>query len=115
MGFGRLFRGRSDFGSTAYLADGPYGLRVVDVTNPAAPLEIAHAFDMNYAYAVAVSGRYAYIAAAGAGLLVVDVSDPAYPVELGGYDTAWRCAVAWLCSMTWLTWPMSATACRSSM
>jgi len=29
---------------------------VVDVTNPAAPAEIAQAFDMNYAYAVAVSG-----------------------------------------------------------
>ena len=60
---------------------------MVDVANAAAPVEIARAFDMNYAYDVALAGRYAYIGAGGAGLLIADVSNPVLPVELGTYDT----------------------------
>jgi len=71
----------------AHIADGPYGLRVVDVTNPAHPTEIGFAYDMNFAFDVVVEGSYAYIAAAGAGLLIADVSDPAHPVELASLDT----------------------------
>ncbi len=60
---------------------------MVDVSNPAHPIPVGAAYDMNYAFEVAVSGNHAYIAAAGAGLLVADVSDPAHPVEVGTLDT----------------------------
>jgi hypothetical protein len=79
------------FGTAAFLADGPYGLQVVDVRDPAHLARLGGAFDMNYAFDVAIgalSGRvFAFIAAAGAGVLVADVSDPMRPVEVGELDT----------------------------
>jgi hypothetical protein len=62
------------------------GLRVVDVSHPAAPVEVG-AFDTpGDAQAVYVAGGYAYVADESAGLRVVDISDPAAPVEVGVYE-----------------------------
>ncbi len=74
--------GVSVLGSRVLVA-GTSGLRVVDVSNQAAPAEIAAlapscgvtTFD------VAVAGSYAYLASVGCGLTVVNVSNPASPVE----------------------------------
>lgn len=74
-------------GRHAYVADGPGGLRIVDVGNPAQPREVGVAYDLNYIFGVALAGTHAYLAAAGAGLLVADVSNPARPVEVGRLDT----------------------------
>ena len=49
-------------GNHAYLADGPNGLLIVDVADPAAPKAVGFFRKDGGADAVAVSGHYAYIA-----------------------------------------------------
>ena len=69
-------------GGIAYVADGPSGLRVIDVSNPAAPFEIG-AFDtLGRAMDVEVVDGIAYVANYH-DLLVIDVSDPAAPFKIG--------------------------------
>lgn len=76
-------------GNYAYVAD--YHLRIVDVSNPAAPAEVGHYHSPDgargYARDVAVVGNYAYVADGYGGLRVVDVSNPAVPTETGFLDT----------------------------
>jgi hypothetical protein len=69
----------------AYVADWVGGLRVVDVSDPAAPVELG-SYGTQHAWSVAVQGNYAYVADTYDGLRVVDVSDPAAPIEAGFYD-----------------------------
>jgi hypothetical protein len=104
----------------AYVAAGVAGLRVVDVSDPVAPVETGLYDTPGGAVAVAVHSYgasrrteqqaplrdsiaggpgdlYAYVADGDAGLRVVDVSDPAAPAEVGSYDTpgkAWDVVVA---------------------
>jgi hypothetical protein len=73
-------------GSHAYVADGSGGLRVVDVTDPAEPLEVGYYTTTGTARDVAVSGQYAYVADGDGGLRVIDVGTPTQPVEIGAYD-----------------------------
>jgi hypothetical protein len=61
------------------------GLRVIDVSNPALPVELGALDWLGNARDVEVVGDLGYVAA-GTGLRVIDVSDPELPVEL--------CAVA---------------------
>jgi hypothetical protein len=77
-------------GSTAYVADGRGGLRVVDVSDPANPTEVGAYDTPGRAGGVAVSGSTAYVADGDGGLRVVDVSDPANPTEVGAYYTPGR-------------------------
>jgi len=74
-------------GKTAYLVVGTKGLLIVDVSDPAKPLEIGAHSTRGYAQAVAVYGDYAYIANRGEGLTILDVSDPTRPFEVGMLDT----------------------------
>jgi len=62
---------------TAYYA----GLRVVDVSNPFAPVEVGVSEQIT-ACAVAAQGMYAYVTSV-ADLVVFDVGDPTNPVEVG--------------------------------
>ncbi|WP_448605243.1 LVIVD repeat-containing protein [Thermoflexus hugenholtzii] len=80
-----VVRGVAVSGSYAYVADG--GLRVIDVSNPAAPREVGFYDTLGWALGVAVSGSYAYVADGNKGLRVIDVSNPAAPREVGVYDT----------------------------
>jgi hypothetical protein len=77
-------------GETAYIANGELGIRVLDVSNPAAPVEIG-ALDtpgeMVGAIVIEVVGEIAYLADYEAGLRVIDISDPTAPVELGAANT----------------------------
>jgi hypothetical protein len=70
-------------GSTAYVADGTAGLRILDVSNPVLPTEIG-AFSLPgwSANDVVVSGTYAYVAAGTEGVWMLDVSNPAAPQAL---------------------------------
>jgi len=65
-------------GAYAYVADGPGGLRIIDATDPALPVEVGYNALKTYAYArdVAVAGRYAYVLADYGGLYVLE-----YPVD----------------------------------
>ena len=74
------------------------GLRVIDVTDPAAPVEIGFCGypGAGSARAVAAAGHYVYVVHysyvdddESSGLLqVIDVANPAAPVEIGRYRTA---------------------------
>jgi len=75
-------------GTLAYIAEYLTGLRIVDIADPANPLEVG-AFppegDM-YVGDVLVRGNYAYASREGDGIEVLDVSDPTSPALVGGYD-----------------------------
>ncbi len=79
----------------AYVTAAKDGLRAVDISTPAAPVEVGFCSAPKAGFHVAVAGRYAYVAAGDAGLWVIDVSNPAVPFEAGSYDTpghAWDVA-----------------------
>ena len=73
-------------GGRAYVTDGPT-LRIVDVTDPAAPAEAGSFTFPQNVYGVSVSGATAYAAIDFGGLAVLDVSDPAAPALLGSSRT----------------------------
>lgn len=77
-------------GQVAYLTlDSPdysgSALYLIDVSDPAAPVEIGSVALPDQAKDVHVSGDYAYVAAYAAGVRVIDISDPANPQEVGSY------------------------------
>ena len=74
-------------GSHAYVADGESGLRVINVADPATPVETGFYDTPGYARGVVVVGNLAYVADY-VGLRVFNVADPAVPIEVGFYDTA---------------------------
>ena len=67
-------------GRLAYVAAGGGGLRVVDVSNPASPVEIGAWESPGYAEGVAVAGQTVYLADGPYGLRLLDASNPAQPV-----------------------------------
>ncbi len=69
------------------------GLRVIDVSDPAAPVEIGAVDTPGSAEAVEVVGEIAYVAAYSAGLRVIDVSNPTAPFRTRGprRRQRWRC------------------------
>lgn len=69
-------------GKHAYVAGGLDGLFVVDISNPANPIVVGHAYDGGTAYGVAVSGKCAFLANDYDGLRIYDVSNPAAPKSI---------------------------------
>ena len=73
-------------GNVMYFPDNT-GLVVYDVTNPAAPVEMANDLVLaGSTESIVLDGDTAYVGSTGAGLLIVDVSAPDAPVEVGHYD-----------------------------
>jgi len=81
-------------GNYAYVADGYFGLQVINVSNPANPQRVGGYDTSGFAYRVAVSGNYAYVADGFGGLQVIDVSNPANPRRVGGNSAPNPFAVA---------------------
>jgi hypothetical protein len=80
----------------AYLASWEDGLRIVDISTPAAPAHVGACDTPGLAYGVTVAESYAYLADYREGLRIVDVSNPAAPAEVGFLDTpgpAWNVAL----------------------
>lgn len=81
----------------AYVADGEGGLRIIDISDPAAPDEVGHysggTAPLKFAAHVAVDGDYAYVAGNESastkenGLHVIDISDPEAPKGVGFLKT----------------------------
>ncbi len=69
-------------GDYAYVAnrDSKSGLRIIDISNPSAPVEVG-ALDISYEHAVAGSGN-TVVTLGYSSVTVIDVSDPAAPVKL---------------------------------
>jgi hypothetical protein len=66
------------------------GFQVIDVSNPAFPVEIGALDTPAGAGDVELVGDLAYVADWYSGVRVIDVSDPALPVELGALNTPGR-------------------------
>lgn len=60
-------------------------VRVLDVSTPTNPVQVAVYDPPAPPLSVAMSGTVAYVAAGEAGLLVLDLSDPAHPVEIAAH------------------------------
>ncbi|MCX6640407.1 MAG: hypothetical protein NTW14_08010 [bacterium] len=73
-------------GNYAYAADYNYGLRVINVSNPASPWEEGNCTLPGNAYKLVVCGDRVYIADFVLGLRIIDVSNPSSPVEVGFYE-----------------------------
>lgn len=74
-------------GNIAYVCDGSDGLRLVDISNPAA-MRLLSTFDTaGSVVGVHVADGKAYVADAVAGVVIVDVSNPLAPVETGLFAT----------------------------
>ncbi|NJN97308.1 MAG: hypothetical protein HC875_26105 [Anaerolineales bacterium] len=71
-------------GNIAYLTDFLTVLRLLDISNLAAPREIGWYQPEQRTFGVAVSGNMTYIAGEG-GLRVLDTSNPTYPIEVGSH------------------------------
>jgi len=54
----------------AYMADGPSGLQIIDISDPANPAIIGACDTPDYAYSVYVKDNYAYMADSYSGLLL---------------------------------------------
>ena len=63
-------------GNWAYVADGPGGLRVIDVASATAPTDVTAYDTPGYAYDVQVADSLAYVADGTGGLRIIDLSDP---------------------------------------
>ena len=93
--FDDFVKGVTVSGTLAYVAAGSAGLRVVNVSDPAHPVEIGAWDSPGYAEGVAVDGQTAYLADGPYGLATVDVTNPAQPVALGSaYSTKFAFGVA---------------------
>lgn len=62
------------------IADGTHGLKIVDVTDPAQPLETR--YTLHEANSVKVINTIAYIAAGKDGIVILDLSNPKKPVAI---------------------------------
>jgi hypothetical protein len=60
-------------------------LRVIDVSSPGSPTEVAAYDTPGYAYDVHIEGHLAYVADGEAGLRIIDVSNPSVGGEIGHY------------------------------
>ena len=74
----------SNSGRLAFVADGGFGLQVIDITNPKSPQIVGSVDTPGDAQDLALSGPYAYVADGGSGLQVIDITDPRKPWLVGG-------------------------------
>ncbi len=74
-------------GQYAFVADVDRGVRIINVTNPYAPVEVGSFDTSGRTYAVDVVGNLAYLADGRNGLLILDISNPAAPLVVGSFDT----------------------------
>jgi hypothetical protein len=71
----------------AYVANGSFGLRIINVANPSSPYQIGLLDTPGNPWRLTSVGNYAYLADGYAGLRIIDVSVPSAPFEAGFYDT----------------------------
>ena len=73
-------------GDYAYIADGPSGLRIVNISNPEEPENTGSLDTDGSTLALAVEGDLAYLADGMRGLVIVDISNPEEPQAIGEFS-----------------------------
>jgi hypothetical protein len=73
-------------GNIAYVADRNWGLRLVNISDPANLVEVSAYKSMASVEAVEVVGNLAYVVSSGIGLRIANVTDTAHPKWLGATD-----------------------------
>jgi hypothetical protein len=68
-------------GTYAYVGDASYGLRIMDVSNPALPVEVGF-FPTDIPRGIDVEGNYAYVST-HSDMSIIDISDPTMPILVG--------------------------------
>jgi hypothetical protein len=71
----------------AYIADGQWGLRVIDVGDHNSMPEVSSLQIGDNAKRLALWDEYALVAGEWSGLCIVDMSDPSSPSQVGYYDS----------------------------
>jgi hypothetical protein len=74
-------------GNFLYVAAWNFGLKVIDVSDPANPIEIGSLDSPGSALGISISGIYAYLADGDYGLVIINISDPTQPFMVGSIDT----------------------------
>ena len=72
-------------GTCAYAAVGDGGVHIIDISSPAAPVEVGAFATYGEAVGIAVSGSYAYVASIFDDFRIFDISTPTTPTEVGHY------------------------------
>jgi hypothetical protein len=75
-------------GSYVYVAAGKGYLRVIDVSDPTKPTEVASYVEYSHAQGLALDQNTLYVADKSFGMRVVDVSDPLKPRKIGEVNIA---------------------------
>ena len=106
-------------GSHAYLAAGVSDLRVVDISNPAAPASIGGVDTPGNALGLDVVGNLAYVVDGAFGLQIVDITNPAAPAIIGNLNTlavpgGWPWPAPWRMSRTAATASSPGGRCRNT-
>jgi len=84
----------------AYVCDFNSGLQIVDVTNPASPVNITFVPTGFRTARIVFDGNYGYVANGDSGVRILDVSSIAAPVPVGIYDTPGRSASVYFGAIT---------------
>lgn len=80
LGTGSSANGVYVSGGYAYIAAGYVGLKIVNVSNPSNPVDVAAVNTAGFSSDVVVNSTYAYVADSYNGMLILDVSNPANPI-----------------------------------
>ena len=73
-------------GNYAYVVANESGLRVVNLANPAKPVEVSFV-PTKSAISVTVAGNLAWLSDGSGGLCAFDITNPSKPVEVDAYKT----------------------------
>lgn len=89
-----LLLGMSVEGNRAALSDCEVGFHLIDLTDPASPMDIGHPggpLDFHYSTGVSLRGNYVYDGIHNRGLVTYGISTPAQPESLA----CWHCGDNW--------------------
>ncbi len=75
-------------GRYAYVANGPDGLEIIDIADPASPNHVGTYGTSGSAENVHVVGKYAYVADGTPGFHIIDISNTASPSLVSTYNTS---------------------------
>ncbi|NLH37755.1 MAG: hypothetical protein GX468_06455, partial [Thermotogaceae bacterium] len=75
------------YNNYAYVADGEYGITIIDIADPQTPFKITSFDTPGFAYSVYVKDNIAYVADGEKGLVIIDVSNVQKPNQLSIVDT----------------------------